>query len=256
MRTIRKGPCPPTILEAHTKWQDECANMLPTIPSTRTRRTRFDDSDKTTSRKYLVREQMGLCAFCLGRIWTVIGDAEELLPGQYRPQPSDPITRIAHVQSLSDAHMSILEWRNLLGACNGGTDAAPHCDRSQGDMSLNVNPALLSFPIEDHILYSSVGKLTYGGPGIQISPDRLFTKDEIQQEFDDILKLNCTRLKDNRAAVIDEARRRLPNNERRWTRRQLENEIRHWSTPGPDGFSIYFCVQVGYLKKKHRQSSA
>ncbi len=206
-------------------------------------RERFDLLKKKIPRERLVAEQLGLCAFCLGRI-----------------RPESPVidgnagTVLAHVVPLTIDRLRIFDWTNLVGACPGGTKKAPHCDRAQGQQRLHVHPAFSPLALEDHIAYASSGILTYVGPTLFFRQ-----RAEIQAEFDDVLKLNVTRLKENRAAVLEEAQRRLPKTKGLYPESLLRSEIEYWTSPIPisddpplSGHRPYFCVAVAYLKKKLR----
>lgn len=247
MRTFNKGPAPRVVAEHDARWQRErAAGPVTTI----TARTRFDDLDKSLPRVFLGREQGGLCAFCLGRIRPV------------SPVSAASGTVLAHVVPLREDCGRIFEWTNLVGACPGGTRAAPHCDRAQGQRRLHVNPALAPVALEDHVHYASDGALRYCGPP-------LFGRapDEIQAEFDEVLCLNTVRLRENRAAILDEARARLPQGKGSWSEPLLRAEMAWWTArveirtdpPGEPpllAYRPYFCVALAYLKKKLRAALA
>ena len=235
MRSIAKRSEPPIVRQHREAWQRECAAG---IPGTTVARTRFNDLEKTVPRNQLVAEQAGLCAFCLGLIR---GEA---------PLPTGAGTNIAHVTPLSVDPTRIFAWDNLVGSCIGGTNTAPHCDRAQGEQILHINPAAAVLVLEEHIDYSSKGVLRYRGPATcGRNPD------EIQDEFDRVLKLNSTRLKENRAIVLEEVHARLPRASGPWRAADLDRAIKHWSTVGPEGYVPYFCVAIAYLTKKRRAAT-
>lgn len=246
MRTFTKGPAPDIVADHDRQWQSECRDRPPVPGETPRVRARFDQLDKKTPRERLVAEQLGLCAFCLGRI-----------------RPQSPVEAnagavLAHVTPLSAAPLRIFDWTNLVGACPGGTDRAPHCDRAQADRRLHIHPGYSPLALEEHITYSSMGRLHYGGPA-------LFgrTPDEIQAEFDDVLRLNVPRLMQNRTGILEETNRRLPKSRGPYPVSLLHDEIRHWESPvsiatDPPmmGRRPYFCVAIAYLKKKLRAAGA
>ena len=110
LRTITKGP-EPRSLTAH-RLGTHCD---------------YDNyGDKAALRRVLVTEQRGLCCYCMGRIRD---DAASMKIEHWRCQ----------------AHHSVeqLQYRNLLGACLGGSGQPPcrqHCDTRKGDRDLRWNP--------------------------------------------------------------------------------------------------------------------
>lgn len=230
MRSLRKGQVPDDVRNRAQAWRQEYELNPAVLENTELARNRFDAHDKRASRTALWREQLGLCAFCLGRI-----RAEG-------PLADTAGMRLAHVVPLQVDKRLILEWDNLLGACRGGSGTALHCDVLQGNQRLHINPALTP-ELERHIRYSSRGRLSYVGP-----PLCGRTPAQIQAEFDDVLGLNIERLRANREAVITVANQSMQR--LGWSRSNLEREIRRWSTPDEHGFEPYFCVAVSYLQRK------
>lgn len=241
MRSFRKGTPPVEVHEEARNWQQEHEQSPALLDDTRHVRSRFNQLDKRSSQAALCNEQVGLCAFCLRRI-----------------RPRSPVldpsgTRLAHVVPLESDRRTIFDWSNLVGACDGGSGTARHCDALQGSRILYINPALIR-SLDQHVYYNTRGQLFYDGPPLySISPSLACSgvhrsRDEIQGEFDDILGLNIERLKKNRAAIIDVTRERM----RRigWSRANVEREIQHWSAVEGEGHKPYFCVAVSYLERK------
>jgi uncharacterized protein (TIGR02646 family) len=160
MRAIAKGP-EPASLTAHRQTQ-HCD---------------YDNyADKDALRQALVTEQRGLCCYCMGRI---------------RNGPDT--MKIEHWKCQSRFPAEQLSYRNLLGACLGGSGQPPHlqhCDTRKGDRDLRWNPADPAHRIETRLRYEADGSIR--------SDDADFNA-----ELDDVLNLNLPRLKNNRKGVLD-----------------------------------------------------
>ena len=115
MRLIRKGAEPPLLL-AFRKSRGARYDGLPA-------------DAKTELRSALVRDQHGLCCFCMQRIEATVAPEVKVKIAHWMPQ---------HVDRERD-----LEWTNLLGACPGN-EGAPrsrqHCDTRQGNQVLHASP--------------------------------------------------------------------------------------------------------------------
>jgi uncharacterized protein (TIGR02646 family) len=109
--------------------------------------------DKDTLRQHLVREQRGLCCYCLSRIRA---DRDSMKIEHWHSQ-SNPLYK--HEQ---------LDYSNLLGACKGnerpvGSDILErdlHCDASKGSNDLSKNPANPMHQIESSIRFDSSGRIS------------------------------------------------------------------------------------------------
>ena len=140
---------------------------------------------KGSLRRQLAEEQGYLCAYCLQRI------------------SADPLdTKIEHVIAQTLQPLKQLDYDNLLLCCKGNEGQSEnhhHCDTKKKDMEIKYNPA--SYPnIEDTIRYKRNGTI--------ISDDQ-----EWDQQLNDVLNLNETRLRENRKAaenaLIEELGRKL-----------------------------------------------
>lgn len=111
MRGIRKSPEPMSL----TRYREQPGAV-------------FEDySEKAELRTALVREQRGLCCYCLSRI-----------------RDSADSTKVEHWHSQSHYPAEALQYSNLLAVCKGGEGAESrgrHCDTSKGDRDLLRNPA-------------------------------------------------------------------------------------------------------------------
>lgn len=131
---------------------------------------------KDDLRHALVAEQRGLCCYCMNRI---------------RNGPTD--MKIEHWQCQSRYDGEQLNYRNLLGACLGGTGQPTrlqHCDTRKGDSDLQWNPADPAHHIETRLRYELNGSIR--------SDDA-----EFDAQLTDVLNLNLPVLMNYRKAVYD-----------------------------------------------------
>lgn len=158
MRAILKGAEPVSL--QHHRAQAHC---------------NYDNyQQKDELRTALVREQRGLCCYCMSRIKL---DA----------------MKIEHWRSQSGHDDLQLSYANLLGACRGGHGqpaAHQHCDTRKADRDVRFNPADPAHAIEARIKYRFTGEITSTDP-------------EFDEQLDTVLGLNLPFLRNNRKAVLD-----------------------------------------------------
>ena len=160
MRVIAKGP-EPVSLTAH-------------------RQTPYCDYDnyaaKDDLRRALVREQRGLCCYCMGRI------------------RNGPTTmKIEHWRCRAHHASEQLNYRNLLGACIGGHGQPAHlehCDTRKGDRDLQWNPADPLHHIETRVRYELDGSIHADDA-------------DFDDQINDVLNLTLPVLKNNRKGIYD-----------------------------------------------------
>jgi len=167
VRTITKG-AEPASLTAHRQ----------------TPHSDYDNyADKDALRRALVNEQRGLCCYCMGRIYV---ERSKM--------------RIEHWQSQKKHPNEQLNYRNLLGACMGGENAAMgdekkprnrlHCDTRKSELDLQWNPSNPAHHIETRIKYEADGSIC--------SDEVIFGA-----QLNEVLNLNFPFLKNNRRGVLD-----------------------------------------------------
>jgi uncharacterized protein (TIGR02646 family) len=143
MRTIQKGPEPPTLTQ-HRKQPHADYDNYP---------------DKEALRIALVAEQRGLCCYCQSRIW-----------------PSPEHMKIEHWQC-QDAHPDRqLDFSNLHGACLGGEGRPPceqHCDTRKGNNVLCFKVCDPTRPIEHKIHFKGDGRISSDDPAIEHDINRV-----------------------------------------------------------------------------------
>ena len=162
MRTIAKG-VEPTSLTAHREAQHSDYGNL-------------SAGAKDELRDSLVREQRGLCCYCMSRIC-----------------PDRRSMKIEHWQSQKHHESEQLSYQNLLGSCLGGHGQPPskqHCDTKKGDKVLKWNPAEPADRIESRVRFDSNGT-------IHADDDA-----EFHRQLNDVLGLNVPKLRNDRQSVI------------------------------------------------------
>ena len=144
------------------------------------RRMSYSDYDnykkKNELRDALVKEQRGLCCYCMGQISSEWGTM-----------------KVEHWRSQRRYPCKQLDYSNLLGACLGGKGQEQrfqHCDTYKGKKNLRWNPADPSHDIETRLLYIADGRIE--------SDD-----DEFNTQLNEVLNLNLSLLMAQRKRVLD-----------------------------------------------------
>lgn len=182
----------------------------------------------------LVREQFGICCYCMGPISTTKGTATVEHWSPRNPHPS-----------VEGPHQ--LDYWNMLAVCRGlSTEADPegrrttglpkdqkHCDRQKEQQYLSRNPANPVHAVEDVISYDSQGYI--------YSP----TDEIFNGELESVLNLNTPFLRRQRRAIYDaleSAIQMMPSLD-------IEDQIHGWNNPQPGGDLRSYCqVAVFFLK--------
>lgn len=163
MRTIRKGAEP------------RCLRLLRSTPGVTWASVSFRDKERI--RRALVRDQGGLCAYCMARIATADGEV--------------PSMRVEHWDPRAEAADRAFAWQNLLGTCDGGGDGAPpehqSCDRAKGKLALRLHPARPRPPPETVLKYLIDGTIEADG--------------RFHDDVERVLRLNVERLRRQRASI-------------------------------------------------------
>ena len=132
-------------------------------------------SAKDELREALVREQRGLCCYCMTR---VIASASAM--------------KIEHWRCQSRHQVLELSYQNLLAACLGGhgqPEDRQHCDTRKGERDLKYNPANPNHKVEQRISYAPDGTIA--------SSDA-----EFHSQLSEVLGLNLPHLKNRRRNVL------------------------------------------------------
>jgi len=183
----------------------------------------YDDyRDKDDLRARLVREQRGLCCYCLSRI-----------------RADYDSTKIEHWHSQARYAQEQLDYSNLLGACMGNEGRASkdqHCDTRKGNRDLSRNPANPTHRVEDLIRFEGDGRI--------VSIDPTFNT-----ELNEVLNLNLAFLRNNRKAALSAFQAAL-NKRGQLSRIGLEKWLREWSGDSVAGDLQPFCQVVVYWLRK------
>jgi len=174
--------------------------------------------DKDILRQSLVAEQRGLCCYCQSRVRACCSDM-----------------KIEHWQCQANHPRRQLDYSNLLAACLGGQGRpsnAQHCDTRKGEASLKYCPADPSHQIESRICFLGDGRIRS-------------TDSDFDQELNEVLNLNWSRLVSNRKAVLDAFKQRLGRGQLNAAR-----ELKKWNGSEPGDLPEYAQVVVFWLEKK------
>ena len=176
--------------------------------------------DKGTLRESLLKEQRGLCCYCLSRI-----------------RATD--MKIEHWHSRSRYFDEQLDYGNLLASClgnEGQPERHQHCDTRKGNSDLSRNPANPLHVVESVIRFEPDGRVA--------SEDQTFN-DEINR----VLNLNEPFLINNRKATLDAfkitllKRGNLP-------RITLQKWLYQWTGESRAGELAPYCQVIVYWLRK------
>lgn len=173
MRYIRKTHYPKKLTEAVNHNESSFDNMSSEV--------------KKQIRECLLKDQGGLCAYCMRRI-----DAESMQIEHYFPQhPQDPSLQM-------EADSKSMQYSNMLAVCNGNKSQAHRhhfeeltCDQHKGEQLIKVDPQNEAMML-NHIKYSTDG--------------RIYSDDaEIERDLNEILNLNSDKahMKENRKSALE-----------------------------------------------------
>jgi uncharacterized protein (TIGR02646 family) len=182
-------------------------------------------ADKAGLREALVREQGGLCCYCMQRI---APDGRQMKIEHWAAQETHPELQ--------------LDYKNLLGACAGGQGLPPaqqHCDTRKGSQALTIHPANPQRPCERLIVYAEDGTIEGTLP-------------EVHRDLTEVLNLNLPWLREGRKnvvrAVVEGMSRRYSLE---WKKITLEREIQRWRERDRAGdFREYCQIAVFWLEKR------
>ena len=200
-------------------------------------RTAFDCLDKAIIRKNLIKEQHGLCGYCMRRI------------------EDSSYTTIDHWEPIEKNVDGALYYGNMIGVCNGGRKVKKSdledgrrilcCDAAKGEQGITISPY-----IEIHM-----DKIRYHEDGTMYT----YPRDEtLERDINDILHLNgkngldtSTRLLHGRRetyrSYFNEMKRQGDNISRSYIEKRIKNIESKKLYPEFAGVILYL------LKRKLRQ---
>lgn len=203
MLYIRKGTEPPAQRAKRIEIQQSPEWKALDLKNTKAIRSYFDDyMPKAEIRESLIKEQKGLCAYCMRRL--DLGGAQ---------------VSIEHLIPLSRDKELALAYSNMLGVCDGGKSCVGNakkkilcCDASKDDEdTMKINP------LDEH----QMGQIAY------LSDGTIYTlsKDaDLERDINEVLKLNGKLDKDKKL-IADTATCLVKN--RKDTYERCKNWIRN-----------------------------
>lgn len=221
MLPIRKGESPKELVKA----VHDIRNTPDAVMSWRN----VNANARAAVLRSLLKEQGGLCAYCMRGINEAGAHVEHIVPQSRGAGGDDPAS---------------VDYQNMLAVCDGfaGEHIGLTCDKSRGDTALVVNP------LRPETL-----------KGIRYQRDGVITSDDpdVKRDLTQTLNLNHPRHRDARLSVYKGRRKMLENKARKdgdaavasFCARYVEE---HLSDPGSrkpyDGVLIYF------MQKRARHS--
>lgn len=180
-------------------------------------------TDKQTLREYLVREQRGICCYCMSRI---------------KPQSSK--MKIEHWKSQSQYPALQLDYKNLLGACKGGDGQAAnkqYCDTCKKNNAFSKNPAEVLHRIETFIHYKGDGTI-------------YSENEDFDTELNEVLNLNIPFLVNNRKAVLDAFKTTFLKKKGVLQKATLQKWLTKWNGESDAGPLKPYCQVIVYWLNK------
>ena len=189
----------------------------------------FVDTDKLL-KKALLKEQGYICAYCMKRIRLDLNE-------HFKPK-----IEVEHYKSQENFPDKDLNYKNMLGVCNGNFGGIKHCDKSRDYIKngethslelKRVNP-LQKKNSENLITYTLKGKIKSKSNNI-----------DVEHDINEILNLNNKKLIKNRKQVLQTAKDVFEKNnpqkkDKQWTIRMFNKEIDKYKTM-QDGKYQPFC---------------
>ena len=158
---------------------------------------------KDKLKESLLKEQGYLCAYCMSRI-----SEDTMKVEHWHPQRSDTEGKKLSAEEKEKERLLSIDYKNMLAVCTGNEghpQKEQHCDTRKGNKHLLYNP---SNPQDHNRL-----KIYYLRSGEIASEDAAFCAQLGKKEGEKagVLNLNCPKLINNRAAIIDAVLKALQN---------------------------------------------
>lgn len=170
----------------------------------------------------LLEEQGYICCYCMSRI-------------------KRDSMKTEHWHCRSGYSGEQLDYRNMLAACYGNEGYPPraqHCDTRKGNSDLALNPANPQHDVESRVKYLGNGTIES-------------TNTAFNDQIDNVLNLNFSRLKGNRREVVVAVEQVLNEHPGTRTRSQIERLISQWNSVDGDGkLKPFNAVAIYFLKKR------
>ena len=200
-------------------------------------RKAFDCLDKSLIRECLIKEQHGLCGYCMRRI------------------ENDATTTIEHWEPIERNVDGVLDYGNMLGVCDGGSKVKEAdiedgrrilcCDAAKGNQEITISPYN-----KDHM-----DKIRYHEDGTIYTHPR----DEIlERDINDVLHLNgengldtSTRLLHGRRETYRSYFNEMKRHGNKISRAYIEKRIK--AIKSKDEYPAFAGVILYLLKRKLRE---
>lgn len=191
--------------------------------------------DKSDIQKQLLKEQKGLCAYCMRRIDAVQGNTPQMI--------------IEHVKCRDLYPALQLDYKNMLGVCFGGSDNPmykEHCDKSKDKGGnhyelLKLNP--LNVNVESLFYFLDTGTIK------AVNDDEAVVSDicalNLNEEFTRINREKIIiKLKEAYKRVCRKADKSL-------VKKFIDKEITKWKRLNNKGYlQPYNIIAIKFLEKK------
>ena len=184
---------------------------------------------KEDIKNQLLDEQGNTCAYCMQRIKFDSMKVEHWYP-----------------QSADDSKTSTLNYKNLLGCCEGNTklgnkEDVHTCDTKKANKIIKFSPSDPLHKINDKIIYSRSGKISS-------------TDLDFNEHINKNLNLNLSAMVDNRSAALDNIKRQLASlSKDRRSKAKIELLLGKVSNKNRNNSYIpFYGAAIDYLTKKLR----
>lgn len=218
MVVIKKGPPPRSLVEFRQKEGASYDNV---------------DFPKKDVRLALLREQGGLCAYCMARITEKNIQIEHWIPqkGEYY---ADQYTQ-------EECDKLAIDYRNMLGVCPGGEGRAYEhttCDEHRKNLRIRIDPRRQQ--MVDSLQYKRDGTITS-------------TDEDLAHDISVILNLNEPMLVDNRQKAWEACIREMERLRKTgiWTKAMISRQIARYEGRDENGDRPPYAGIVLYWLRKY-----
>ena len=204
----------------------------------------FVDTDKLL-KNALLEEQGYICAYCMKRISL---DLNEYIK---------PKIEVEHYKSQENFPEEDLNYKNMLGVCNGNSGGLKHCDKSRDYIKNGKTHSLELKRLNPILKKNSEDLITYTPHAEVISKSN---NSDIEDDINKILNLNNEELIQYRKYALDKARKQFKENypkkqNKTWNIKMFNKEIEKYKTM-QDGKYQPFCQFIIWhfeqLKKRKK----
>lgn len=202
---------------------------------------------KKKLKESLLKEQGYLCAYCMSRI-----SEDTMKVEHWHPQKSDTEGQELSAEEKEKERLLSIDYKNMLAVCignEGHPKKEQHCDTRKGNKHLLYNP---SDPQDHNRL-----KIYYLRSGEIASEDAIFCAQLGSKEENKagVLNLNCPKLMNNRAAIINYIFKALQKLQKQASKGKISAILQNWKEPDSSGMlKEYAGVAIYFLTKRLQKS--